>query len=71
MQAKSRVYDSPAIILPGCQRTASEQIQEVVSQADQRPFPLHLLKASQEKIAKPKTGGFDLAPAWHSRRAVR
>ena len=60
MQPESWAYDSPAIILPGCQRTASEQLQEVVSQADQRPFPLHLLKASQEEIAKPKTG-FDLA----------
>jgi hypothetical protein len=41
------------------QRTASAQLQQVVHQADQIPFPL-LLKAPQDEIAKPKAG-LDLA----------
>ena len=63
MQPESRAYDSLAIMLPGWQRTASEQLQQVVSQTDQRPSPLHLFKGSQEEIAKPQTG-FDLAEHW-------
>ena len=35
-------------------RTAPEQLQQVVSQTHEFPFPLHLLKASQAEIAKPE-----------------
>ena len=48
------------------QRTASEQLQQVVHQADQIPFPL-LLKAPQEEIAKPKAEHrFDDHPVVHT-----
>ena len=59
---------SPTTILRCRVRTAPEQLQQVVNQTHQLPFPLHLFKTSQEEIAKSQeiTKG-DIVLIWKSR----